>query len=271
MYIPFVILLCACISDTIVIVAHKKKRVSDKSANTVRLSQAFLWIGCIGSGATIAAAVTALLIFEEYAFGYCCVIFALIFSFIILGYYGFEVRYNEKTIAYRYFFEKRKEITIRGITDLFNGLDLVITTQGGRLTIKNYMSGKDDLYEHLRTRVSLKKQKTVKKVIRFFDAVYRPVEFVVMYIITFLLAIVMWFILFYFRLFDNGTEEGYVAMVFCVFLGVALPTIVFMSIYSAKRAHSSAFWHKIAAHLFKPGYLRCDDDDNGDTDTNDNL
>ena len=247
MFLPFVFLGVIYAVNIIVAVANRRP----SPPNTVRLSRAFLWIGVAGLALMLPVSIVLIAVFKERAFGYFCVIAAVIFTFLILGYYGFDLVYDDETITYRYFFEARKTIRIRDVKRLRRGLDLVIETKENRLTVRNYMSGADELFLHLQSRVSEKKQKEVPKVIRFSEAVERPGEFMIIYVLGALVNVGLWIMMIAF----HADWRGFVL---ASVLSALWAAVVFLSIHSAKRARSSFFWRRVASLLFRKGYLRED-------------
>lgn len=248
MFAIFIALIVVYTTDISLVIVAQKKKLS----NTVKLSPAFFWIGIVGLTITLPVSIIAILVFHEIAYGFVCVIAAVVFSLLILAFYGFKVEYNEKSINYRYFFEHQKSIEIKEIKQMRNGLDLVISTQNSKLIIRNYMSGKEELYLFLQKKVSVRNQKEVPNVIRFADAVERPGEFVFMYVLMCVLSIAMIIIILFVK------PAGFY-LAFFIILASLFPLIVVLSVLSAKRAHSSNFWCSIARILFRKGYLRTDE------------
>ena len=245
-FLPFVFLGVIYAFNIMIAVASKRP----SPPNSVRLSRAFLWIGAAGLALMLPVSIFSIAVFGERTFGYFCVIAAVLFSLFIFAYYGFDLVYDDDTITYRYFFEERKTIKIRDVKRLRKGLDLVIETKEKRLTVRNYMSGTDELYLHLQSRVSEKQQTEVKKVIRFSEAVERPGEFIAVYILVSLVHVGLWIMVIVF------SSDNWLGYVLAGALSVPWAAIVFLSVHSAKRARSSLFWRRIALALFRKGYLR---------------
>ena len=175
-------------------------------------------------------------------------VMALIGPVFVLGYLGYRITYDEEKITYRCFFEKPKTIYYKDVVDLKMGMDLKIKTIDRTLRIKNDTVNFKKMFTYIEPRVEKRVEtepKPVPKVRKYADSVERPGEFVVLYVVWLTLCAVFWIMAFW------AVEIIYFAIFVTVFSGI----YTFSSIYSAKRAHSSEFWRKIAYLCYRPGYL----------------
>ena len=220
----------------------------------IRMHKGYLILGVVLSASLCLLATWIYLDGSEVA-SFVVFIFALLSASLIFAYFGFRITFDDEKIVYRHFFENPKIIYYKEITEIEHGLDLIIKTKEKRLVVPNYMTNTVALT--LKMMPYLPKRKKIKeipKVRRFVDSVERPYEFIVVF---WILEIVICG--FYIGLFINqGITISTNVPIFvlgCVSMGIC-SALVFLCVHSAKRAHSSAFWNKVAKKLFKEGYLK---------------
>lgn len=216
----------------------------------IKIHKAYLIIGVVLS--TVFAVLSAWLFLElSKALSFLAFIFAVLWSLLVFSYFGFRIVFDEEKITYRYFFEKPKHIFYKEIVEIRHGLDLIIQTKDQKLVIPSYMTNVGALLLKMMPYLpKRKKVKEVEKVRSFFDSVERPLEFVIVFVMleVVFIALFVWFLI-------ASHFDSRVIAIMGVCLG-AITALVFLCVHSAKRAHSSAFWRKVANLLFKKGYLR---------------
>ncbi len=218
--------------------------------NKVTLHPAFGIAGAVGSlGFGIAAIVTYAI--DETELSITFFVMSLLFSTLILGYFGYRVTYDEEIITYRLFFEKPKTIHYNDIVDLQMGMDLKIETYDRLIRVPNYTVNQEKMFAYVKTYVNKgvkKRAKAVPKVRKYTESVERPGEFIAIFFII-MVAIGAFGIIAFFC--EPGTKTF---LIISSFIG-AWALYIWLSVHSAKRAHSSEFWKKVAYFCYKPGYL----------------
>ncbi len=216
----------------------------------IKIHKAYL---IVGGGTTILFVALSIFAFLQLSeqLSFILFIFALLSSSLVFSYFGFVIFFDDEKITYRYFFENAKTIYYKDIMEIRHGLDLIIKTNSRQLVIPNYMTNTVALL--LKMTPFLPKRKKVKevpKVRSFFESVERPKEFLIVFVgleVVFA-AISVWFLVA-----SNFDSRMIIFVVVCMSV---ISGLFFFCVYSAKRAHSSVFWNKIAKHLFKAGYLK---------------
>ena len=254
-----IILLVVCITVRF-IQFSKFKQPQPKNNNVLTLRRFYCIVGYI---ALIVFCVLGffLYFFDGFYAALICVIFALFSSFLVLGYYGYRIEYDEKEIRYRFFFEKSKVISYRNIVKIERGIDLVIRTKCDVLKVSNYLTNIDALYLQLLKKVNISKNATDKfypKVRKFKDSVYRHGELIFAYCLLITIAIFFDAMLVWALLDEHITTLADIigAIALLLFINLSVATVVILSVFSAKRAHSSKRWKKIAQLLIKEQYLK---------------
>ena len=230
-----------------------------KTSNTtkhhrVTLHPAFGISGAAGSlGFGVAAIV--MYVIDETEFSIVFFVMTLLFSSLIFGYFGYLVTYDEEKITYRLFFEKHKTIYYKDIVDLQMGMDLKIETGDRLIRIPSYTVNQEKMFAYVKTYVNKivkRKAKAMPKVRKYVDSVERPGEFIAVFLIMMTATIVFSIVVCVYE----PCGKTFLAMGSITGIGILF---VWFSIYSAKRAHSSDFWKKVAYLCYKPGYLINDD------------
>lgn len=223
----------------------------DLDCPCIKMHKAYLIVGIILSAIMSVLSITEFANDELLAFVFF--ILALFSSLLIFAYFGFRIVFDEEKIVYRYFFEAPKTIYYKDITEVRVGLDLVIRTKDRKLTVSNYMTNMPALLIKMMPYLPKKKKvKEVPKVKSFFDAVERPMDYVIVFIVVEVVMTLVSVMLLISPRSDTQVRIG-IGIVWFLLLG-----FFFLCIHSAKRAHSSAFWKKIANICFKNGVLRDD-------------
>ena len=255
-----VIFLIICVAVRFVQLKSSDNEIVDSS--NIKLHPVFCVIGYVTSILFLALSVV-LYFYSDIWATLVCVIFSLLSDVTILGYYGYRVKYDNKKLIYRKFFGKYKTILFRNIVNIEYGIDLIIRTKDDTLVIPNYALNVKTLYTYLTDRLKLdeeKTQKLVPRVRKFKESVHRPQELIFAFGLLLLLSVFVegafvW-------LYAAGKiviqEKSVLIFIigFNVLSGIVLPFYVILAIVSAKRAHSSKKWRKIACLLIKEHYLK---------------
>lgn len=183
-------------------------------------------------------------------------VMALIGPVFVLGYLGYRITYDEEKITYRRFFEKPKTIYYKDIVDLKMGMDLKIKTIDRTLRIKNDTVNFKKMFTYVEPRVEKRVEtepKPVPKVRKYVDSVERPGDHICCFIVLTVGMSILGGILIFYR----PPTIGIIAVAcFCVIFAILFS---FLSIHSAKRAHSSKFWKSVSRFFYSPGQLVDDD------------
>ena len=136
--------------------------------------------------------------------------------------------------------------------------DIEIKAKNKTLIIPAYVVNRYELLTSLTEHVPKKariKDSSETRVRSFGDSVYRKGEFLFAYILLYFLIIGLWTLIIVF-----GGEKSIFTMPVECSVFVILTVIAFLfpivSIFAAKRAHSSKFWNKVARLCFRDGYLK---------------
>ena len=232
-----------------------KQKELDRNHAYLHLNKVYFYLGLIGSLLFTLVAVTVL-IFDSETSAIVFFALAILFAFIISGYYGYRIYYDDEKIVYRKYFERYKAIYYKDIRKVDFEFDIEITAKDKKLTVPCYMANSSALLEEMLIHIPKKATQKIKpqeKVRKFSDSVYRPGEFIFAFILMYALGIVFDALLIIFVK-DRSWE---VWMLFAVSAGCYILPII--SIVSAKRAHSSKFWRAVARVCYKEGYLKVDD------------
>lgn len=227
----------------------------DRKHTYLHLNKAYFYLGLIGT-VLFAAVAIIVLIFDSIALSAVFFALAVLFAFILSGYYGYRVYYDDEKIVYRKYFERYKTVLYKDIKRVEYLFDIEITAKAGKLTIPCYMANSDALLEEMLRHLpkkAIQKVDPQEKVRKFSDSVYRPGEFIFAFIMMYLLFAAFDVLLLVYAGID--TWESKALLGFSV-LGYVFPII---SIVSAKRSHSSKFWRSVARVCYKDGYLKVDD------------
>lgn len=241
---------------------HKSTdKVSDKFSE-IKLHPAFCAVGYITSAVFIAVGIF-LYFYSGIEAAFVCFCFSIIADILILGYYGYSVIYDSKKISYRRFFGNYKTIHYRNIIDIEYGLDLIIRTKNDTLRIPNYTVNFKALYEYLSSIINLENKKTkyiIPRVRKFRDSVYRPGELYFALGLFLFLGVGFEILLAYLYFKGEVSLDDKSALIFVIIMSIVsiviVPCYVVFAIISAKRAHSSKKWRKIACFLIKESYLK---------------
>ena len=257
--LPF-ILLIICVVVHFVQLKSSDNEIVDFS--NIKLHPIFCVIGYVTSILFLALG-TVLYFYSDIWVALVCVIFSILSDMLILGYYGYSVNYDNKKLIYKKFFGKYKTILYRNIVNIEYGMDLTIRTKDDTLVIPNYALNVKKLYNYLSGRLKLDEEKTQKlapRVRKFRESVHRPREFIFAFGLLLLLSVFVE--LFFVWLYVTGKiviqEKNALIFIigFNVLSGIVLPFYVILAIVSAKRAHSSTKWRKIARLCIKEHYLK---------------
>ena len=233
---------------------------TDEKVCLLRLHKKFLVIGYVLSALMFCVSIF-LYFYSGIEAAIVCIILCLISSVLVWGYYGYRVEYDKNEIRYRHFFEKYKTIRYKSIIDIeFDG-DLIIRTSNNILRIPNYVTNLTALFEQLNISVKLNttnRAKLVPRVRKFKDSVYRPKEQIFGLVLMNLVGIAMELMMIWAWVNEKNGDDlfGIAFVVTSVVCFVVFPTLSALSIISAKRAHSSEKWKKIAKICFKDGFLK---------------
>ncbi len=222
----------------------------DLNCCNIRLHKGYLWLGLI---LTVVEVGMSLWTYLDGSEGVSLIFFilSLLSSLLIFAYLGFRITFDDEKLAYRRFFEKPKTIYFKDIREIRCGLDIEIQTKTQKLVIPNYMTNTAALMVKMMPYLPKKKKiKTVPRVRRFRDSVERAGEFIFAFALldVALLGVFIWVNIA--QKFDPTTF--YVLGGLLIFIN----GVFFLMVHSAKRAHSSRFWGKIAKLFYKEGYLK---------------
>lgn len=235
----------------------EQKRL-DKEHKYLHLNSGFFLVGFLGTVISIVLAILAV-IFKLYAFGVLLLAFGIVFSFVLSGYYGYRIYFDDEKIVYRKYFESYKAIYYKDVTKIVFEYDLEIKTKKKKLTVPCYMANFNLLLESVKGNCPEKAMKKVDpkvKVRKFSDSVNRPGEFIFAFVLMYLLDVCL--IVFLIPGFLNGEifSSGLsVAMIFIVAI-VGCFSFPIVTVISVKRAHSSKFWRKVARVCVREWYLK---------------
>lgn len=236
-----------------------ERSLYDQNHNSLYLNKAYFWIGLIGTTVCFFAGIIIWII-ESIWLSFVFFALALVFAFILSGYYGNRLWYDDEKILYRKYFEKYKIIYYKDITTLRCDYDIEIETKEKRLIVPSYMVNYGAFLDVLVNNTSPKSRLKIRpesKTRKFRDSVYRVGEFVFSYVLMYVLMagyLLIWLVCDKDRsILEPENTFALCAVIFMTVIGCAFPII---SIISAKRAHSSNFWKTVAKYCFREGYLK---------------
>lgn len=171
---------------------------------------------------------------------------------ICVYYYNCRTWLTDSSIIQRNFWGRKREMPYTDIIKIEEeGLEITIhfkSTQK-RLVYSKSTVGTDHMLETIRSHVcaeQLNDDLPVPPVRLFENSVYNASGFYAIWAILYVLGIVYVVLGVWIRLLMP------IGLVFMVLL----TAYIFLSVYSAKRAHVSEKWAKVAKHCFKNGYLK---------------
>lgn len=181
--------------------------------------------------------------------------FSLLSIPLIIAYFQCRIFYDNEKMLVRNFFGRKKMVYYAEIIDVKNDTNTLIeTNDGSSVRIPNDLEGRFELLMTLASQLSGKIGNHTRAAAKnppvraFRDSVWRSgeiiVAFVLVYAVIIALAVMGLFV-------SNGAPILWMALVGAI----VWTACVFLSIHSAKRAHRSAFWKKIACICFKERYL----------------
>ena len=221
----------------------------------LHLNKAYFYLGLIGT-VLFAAVAIIVLIFDSIALSAVFFALAIIFAFVLSGYYGYRIYYDDEKIVYRKYFERYKTVFYKDIKRVDYRFDIEITAKAVKLTIPCYMANSDALLEEMLKHIPKKATQKIdpqERVRKFADSVHRPGEFLFGFILMYAIGIAFDALLIIFV--KEYSWEVWVF--FAVTAGCYVLPII--SIISAKRSHSSKFWRSVARVCYKDGYLKVDE------------
>ncbi len=171
---------------------------------------------------------------------------------LIVYYYNCRTWLTDSSIIQRNFWGRKREMSYMDIVKIEeDGLEITIHFKSSqkRLVYPKSTVGTDYMLETIRSHVfeeQLNDDLPVPPVRLFKNSVYDVSGFYAIWVILYVLGIVFVVLGFWFWLMIP------MGLVFIVLL----TGYIFLSVYSAKRAHVSEKWAKVAKHCFKNGYLK---------------
>ena len=254
----FSLLICIAIH----FVQHKSvNNKKEQKFSELKPSPVFKIIGYITFFVFLMIGILLYLLESQHGVLVICSVFATLSTSLIFMYYGYSVVYDQKKLQYRKFFGKYKTIYYSQIVYIEYEMDLIIRTKSDTLTIPNYTKNVTVLYNYLNDKLSLEESKeknVLPRIRKFKDSVYRPGEFYCAYTLMVAVPLSLSALLIWAYITDNFEQNiSLTELLFMVGLFVISGVgFVIISIMSAKRAHSSLKWRKIAKLCFKEGYLK---------------
>lgn len=178
--------------------------------------------------------------------------FSLLGVSLIVYYYNCRTWLTDSSIIQRNFWGRKREMSYTDIVKIEEeGMEITIHFKSSqkRLVYPKSTVGTDYMLETIRSNVSeeqLKDDLPVPPVRLFENSVYNASGFYAIWVILYVLGIVFVVLGFWFwPMIPTG-------LVFMALLTV----YIVLSVYSAKRAHVSLKWAKVAKRCFKDGYLK---------------
>lgn len=232
-------------------------KIQNRYHNYLCLSRAYFIMSLIGTIVCGVLAIT-LFIFDQTALSVVIAFLSIAFAVILAACFGYRIYFDEEKIVYRKYFGKYKTILYSEIKSFKWEFDIIIKTANRKLVIPCYMDNFHKFLETITVKLPPKAKTKIaqkQKVRKFSDSVYRSGEFVFVYILMYVLdaavcGLTIWAI-------KNGSDmpSGFV-LGFIVFLFAFLAIIPPISIFCAKRAHSSKVCRAIAKLFIREGYLK---------------
>lgn len=240
--------------------------------NVVKLHPIFLVIGIIGF--VLFAALTVLMILKsEFTAAWVFLAIGVLSALMILGYFNNRIFFGRTSMTCRNLFRKKTVIPYREIISVDVDMDTVIKTPKKKITIYNYMRGRQELMsaikkykesgDHTNDTVAPDKKVNAKdnSVRKFSESVNRLSTVLFSYIVCIVLAVGITVFLLY-SLFTDSPLKQDEAFGLLVVVGFAVAAFlvgyVVLAVYAAKRAHRSKTWRTIAKMLIRNGYLKED-------------
>ena len=227
---------------------------SRRESAIIKMHPIFLVIGIVGS--VIFGCISILLaVFNHDTVSLILLGFLILTVPLIIAYFQCRFFYTDTQIVARSFWGGKKTILFSDIKQIDRGLDVILKSESFTLTMPSYFVGVDAFLSVLRKanpklNKKIRKKKTVPPVRPFREAVWRPGEFIFVYILMFVICLFYCWLIWY-------AEGKHFTKFFWLPVGclICWGIITFLSIHSAKRAHASAFWAAVAKKFFKEGYL----------------
>ena len=240
--------------------------------NVVKLHPIFLVIGIIGF--VLFAALTVLMILKsEFTAAWVFLAIGVLSALMILGYFNNRIFFGKTSMICRNLFRKKTVIPYRDIISVDVDMDTVIKTPKKKITIYNYMRGRQELMsvikkykesgDHTNDTVAPdKKVKAEDKSVRkFSESVNRLSTVLFSYVVCIVIAVGITVFLLY-SLFTDSPLKQDEAFGLLVVVGFAVAAFlvgyVVLAVCAAKRAHRSKTWRTIAKMLIRNGYLKED-------------
>lgn len=240
--------------------------------NVVKLHPIFLVIGIIGF--VLFAALTVLMILKsEFTAAWVFLAIGVLSALMILGYFNNRIFFGRTSMTCRNLFRKKTVIPYREIISVDVDMDTVIKTPKKKITIYNYMRGRQELMSAIKkykesgdhtndTVAPCKKVKAEDKSVRkFSESVNRLSTVLFSYVVCIVIAVGITVFLLY-SLFTDSPLKQDEAFGLLVVVGFAVAAFlvgyVVLAVCAAKRAHRSKTWRTIAKMLIRNGYLKED-------------
>lgn len=240
--------------------------------NVVKLHPIFLVVGIIGF--VLFAALTVLMILKsEFTAAWVFLAIGVLSALMILGYFNNRIFFGRTSMTCRNLFRKKTVIPYREIISVDVDMDTVIKTPKKKITIYNYMRGRQELMSAIKkykesgdhtndTVAPDKKAKAKDKSVRkFSESVNRLSTVLFSYVVCIVLAVGITVFLLY-SLFTDSPLKQDEAFGLLVVVGFAVAAFlvgyVVLAVCAAKRAHRSKTWRTIAKMLIRNGYLKED-------------
>lgn len=240
--------------------------------NVVKLHPIFLVVGIIGF--VLFAALTVLMILKsEFTAAWVFLAIGVLSALMILGYFNNRIFFGRTSMTCRNLFRKKTVIPYREIISVDVDMDTVIKTPKKKITIYNYMRGRQELMSAIKkykesgdhtndTVAPDKKAKAKDKSVRkFSESVNRLSTVLFSYVVCIVLAVGITVFLLY-SLFTDSPLKQDEAFGLLVVVGFAVAAFlvgyVVLAVCAAKRAHRSKTWRTIAKMLIRNEYLKED-------------
>lgn len=240
--------------------------------NVVKLHPIFLVVGIIGF--VLFAALTVLMIIKsEFTAAWVFLAIGVLSALMILGYFNNRIFFGRTSMTCRNLFRKKTVIPYREIISVDVDMDTVIKTPKKKITIYNYMRGRQELMSAIKkykesgdhtndTVAPDKKVKAEDKSVRkFSESVNRLSTVLFSYVVCIVIAVGITVFLLY-SLFTDSPLKQDEAFGLLVVVGFAVAAFlvgyVVLAVCAAKRAHRSKTWRTIAKMLIRNGYLKED-------------
>ena len=214
----------------------------------IKISPVYLIVGYVSFFFCATFSVFAYFFMDAIDISVLFLIFSVMLAAFIFGFYRYRVIYDREKLSCRKYFGKYKTMYYSEIVHIEYGLDLIIRTGKDTLIISGDKKNVSALYAFLQENLKLdEKNELPPRVRKLKDALYRPGEFYFIFGIAIVISVLMSAILIWEWIQGRveGAERVYVVLMLILSLILA-PGYVIISVVSAKRAHSSEKWRKIA-------------------------